>query len=149
MVAPPVMTAANSDVERRTRCVVIVTPSRVACSRPAMEAPVSSSTPAISRKRNSRWAPAVWNSVREVQNSASPTSPPWRRSSSAWVMKSSLGRSGPIPKEPAARPRVRAQKRQIPPERNGRTVGSIGLSTIRAPAANSAIGTRYPTPPNR
>ena len=61
---------------RRTRSLVVVAASRVACSTPAIEAPVTSSTPASSRKTNRMCEPASEKSLADAQNSASPTRPP-------------------------------------------------------------------------
>ena len=64
-------------VVRSTRSVVVAAASRVAVTIPAMDAPVSSSTPASSRNMNRMCEPAVENSLAEAQNRDSPTSPPW------------------------------------------------------------------------
>ena len=61
---------------RRTRSVVLAAAWRVAVRTPAIDAPVSSSTPASSRNANRMWEPAVEKSFAEAQKSDSPTSPP-------------------------------------------------------------------------
>jgi hypothetical protein len=65
-------------VVRRTRSLVLVAASRVDCTTPAIEAPVTSRTPASSRKTKRMCDPASENSLDELQNRLSPTSPPWR-----------------------------------------------------------------------
>ena len=93
--------------------------SRVAWTTPAIDAPVSSRTPASSRKTNRMWEPATENSLEEVQNSDSPTRPPWWRRYSG-SRKPSRGVSpGPRPNEPAASPSVSAAARQTPPVLSG------------------------------
>ncbi len=62
---------------RRTRSVVVTAASRVAVMMLAIEAPVSSSTPARSRNTNRMCEPAVENSFADAQKIDSPTSPPW------------------------------------------------------------------------
>jgi hypothetical protein len=64
-------------VVRRTRSVVVAAAARVAVRMLAIEAPVRSRTPASSRKTNRMCEPAVENSLAELQNSDSPTRPPW------------------------------------------------------------------------
>jgi hypothetical protein len=57
--------------------VVLAAASRVAVTMLAIDAPVSSSTPASSRKTNRMCEPAVEKSLAEAQKSDSPTRPPW------------------------------------------------------------------------
>jgi hypothetical protein len=56
--------------------VVVAAASRVAVTIPAIDAPVSRSTPASSRNMNRMCEPAVEKSFAEAQKSDSPTSPP-------------------------------------------------------------------------
>ena len=119
--------------------VVVETESVVALTTPATEAPVSSSTAARNRKTATMWAPTVPSAVEAPQYRPSPTTPPRGRTHSG-SQRTSVP-PGPNPSVPAARPSVRAANRHSPPERNGRTAGSISRSTRMAPVASSATGT--------
>ena len=55
-------TAVSSLVERLTAWVVALTPSRVRATTPAMDAPVSSSTPPVTRNRKMMCDPRSENS---------------------------------------------------------------------------------------
>jgi hypothetical protein len=116
---------------------------------PAIDAPVSSMKPAMNRNTKMMCAPISWNRVRATQKRPSPTAPPWWRNQ-AGVSKAASrgGSSGPRPNVPAAKPSISAASSMMPPALKGLRLGTIGPSTSIAPAAKSAIGTRYPTPPN-
>ena len=122
--------------------------SVVAFTTPATEAPVSSSTAARNRNSATMWAPTTPSAVEIPQYSPSPTSPPRGRTQSGSQRTASP--PGPSPSVPAARPSVKARNRHSPPDRNGRTAGSISRMTRIAPAASSATGTtRYTAPISR
>ena len=55
--------------------MVVAAAWRVAVTMLAMDAPVSSSTPASSRKTNRMWEPAVEKKFAETQKTDSPSSP--------------------------------------------------------------------------
>ena len=64
-------------VVRRTRSVVLTAAFRVAVTMLAIDAPVSSSTPASIRNTHRMCEPAVEKNLAEAQKSDSPTRPPW------------------------------------------------------------------------
>ena len=66
-------------MDSRSRRVVPLTPSRVVRTIPAIDAPVSSSTPATVRNTKMMCAPKRENSVLATKYSASPAAPPWWR----------------------------------------------------------------------